>query len=50
MGSANTSTDDPDMRISEPKTSDLYYPYYPHIRIFGYSYYPDIRISRIAES
>ena len=30
MGSANTLTEDPDIRISEPKTSD---PYYPDIRI-----------------
>ena len=53
--SANTLTEDPDIRIiriSEPEASD---PYYPDIRIirrsvlFGYPNYPDIRIIRISE-
>ena len=59
--SANTLTEDPDIRIiwiSEPEASDPYYPYYLDIRIsvlpvlFGYPnypYYPDIRIIRIFE-
>ena len=56
--SANTLTEDPDIRIIRifaPEASD---PYYPDIRIirvsvlFGYPnypYYPDIRIIRIFE-
>ena len=50
--SANTLTEDPDIRISEPEASD---PYYPDIRIIriselsGYPYYSDIRIIRISE-
>ena len=55
--SANTLTEDPDIRIiriSEPEASD---PYYPGIRIIriselsGYPYYPyysDIRIIRVS--
>ena len=53
--SANTLTEDPDIRIiriSEPEASD---PYYPDIRIIriselsGYPNYPDIRVIRIFE-
>ena len=32
MGGANALTEDPDIRISEPKTINPYYPYYPDIR------------------
>ena len=53
LTSANTLTEDPDIRISELEASD---PYYPGIRIIrisvlsGYPNYPDIRIIRVSGS
>ena len=47
MASANTLTEDPHIRISEPKTSDPYYPDIRIVRIYvlfvlsGYSHYPN---------